>query len=56
MTTAENYELLGKSAAHTQTARNDSTAEEFDAADELEVLEFEDSSRLNVQTWTVVNA
>lgn len=56
MTKAENYALLGKSAMHAQTARNDSTTEEFDAAGDLEILEFEDGSRLNVHTWDVANA
>ncbi len=56
MTRAENYEILGKSPMQAKYALNASVAEEFDVNGDLEILEFEDGSRLNVQTWTVANA
>ena len=52
MTKAENYEILGKTYRNISRAQNDSLAEEFDFDGNLEVLEFEDGSRLNVQSWT----
>lgn len=56
MTQAENYELLGKSPAQAKYALNASITEEFDLNGDLEILEFEDGSRLNVQAWTEINA
>ena len=56
MTKAENFEMLGKSQIQYAYAINESIVEKIDFNGDLEILKFEDGSRLNVQTWTEVNA